>query len=213
MTYSKRFSSKFFTKMLQPARPNSPVRDRATSLSMVFEILDQKKSKDFFIVETGCMRADHGQLALGDDGASTYIFDDFINFYDGEVVSVDINPDNVRHAQKMVSDRTTVYCSDSVEFLWNIPEKRKIDLLYLDSYDFEPDNPIPSQKHHLKELTAVMKNLRKGSIIMVDDNANTPEFEWFTKLAQGGKAGFVKEFMKDVGAELLLDEYQIIWRL
>jgi len=213
MTYSKRFSSKFFAKMLQPAGPTSPVRDRATSLSMVFEILDQKKNKDFFIVETGCMRADHGQLALGDDGASTYIFDDFINFYDGEVVSVDINPDNVRHAQKMVSDRTTVYCSDSVEFLWNIPDKRKIDLLYLDSYDFEPDNPIPSQKHHLKELTAVMKNLRKGSIIMVDDNANTPEFEWFTKIAQGGKAGFVKEFMKDVGAELLLDEYQIIWRL
>ena len=213
MTYSKRFSSKFFAKMLQPAGPNNPVRDRATSLSMVFEILDEKKDKDFFIVETGCMRADHGQLALGDDGASTYIFDDFINFYDGEVVSVDINPDNVRHAQKMVSDRTTVYCSDSVEFLWNIPEKRKIDLLYLDSYDFEPDNPIPSQKHHLKELTAVMKNLRKGSIIMVDDNANTPEFEWFTKIAQGGKAGFVKEFMKDVGAELLLDEYQIIWRL
>ena len=213
MTYSKRFSSKFFAKMLQPAGPTSSVRDRATSLSMVFEILDQKKNKGFFIVETGCMRADHGQLALGDDGASTYIFDDFINFYDGEVVSVDINPDNVKHAQKMVSDRTTVYCSDSVEFLWNIPEKRKIDLLYLDSYDFEPDNPIPSQKHHLKELTAVMKNLRKGSIIMVDDKANTPEVEWFTKIAQGGNAGFVKEFMKDVGAELLLDEYQIIWRL
>ena len=213
MTYSKRFSSKFFAKMLQPAGPTSPVRDRATSLSLVFELLDQKKVKDFFIVETGCMRADHGQLALGDDGASTYIFDDFINYYDGEVASVDINPDNVAHAQKMVSDRTTVYCSDSVEFLWNIPEKRKIDLLYLDSYDFEPDNPIPSQKHHLKELTAVMKNLKKGSIIMVDDNANTPEFEWFTKIAQGGKAGFVKEFMKDIGAELLLDEYQIIWRL
>lgn len=213
MTYSKRFSSKFFAKMLQPAGPTSPVRDRATSLSLVFELLDQKKVKDFFIVETGCMRADHGQLALGDDGASTYIFDDFINYYDGEVASVDINPNNVAHAQKMVSDRTTVYCSDSVEFLWNIPEKRKIDLLYLDSYDFEPDNPIPSQKHHLKELTAVMKNLKKGSIIMVDDNANTPEFEWFTKIAQGGKAGFVKEFMKDIGAELLLDEYQIIWRL
>jgi hypothetical protein len=55
--------------------------------------------------------------------------------------------------------------------------------------------------------------LRKGSIIIVDDNLNTPEFEWFTKIAQGGKAGFVKEFMKDIGAELLLDEYQIIWRL
>ena len=189
--------------MLQPAGPTSPVRDRPTSLSLVFELLDEKKVKDFFIVETGCMRerpwsVEHWVMM----GASTYIFDDFINYYDGEVASVDINPDNVLHAQKMVSERTTVYCSDSVEFLWNIPEKRKIDLLYLDSYDFEPENPIPSQKHHLKELTAVMKNLRKGSIIMVDDNVNTPEFEWFTKIAQGGKAGFVKEFMKDIGAEL-----------
>ena len=98
---------------------------------------------------------DHGQLlhwVMME--LSTYIFDDFINYYDGEVASVDINPDNVAHAQKMVSERTTVYCSDSVEFLWNIPEKRKIDLLYLDSYDFEPENPIPSQKHHLKELTS-----------------------------------------------------------
>ena len=113
----------------------------------------------------------------------------------------------------MVSERTTVYCSDSVEFLWNIPEKRKIDLLYLDSYDFEPENPIPSQKHHLNVLTAVMINLLKVSIMMVDVISNSPEFEWFTKIAQGGKAGFVKEFMKDIGAELLLDEYQIIWRL
>ena len=212
MTYSKRFSSKFFSRLLKPAG-NNPQRDRASSFSIVFEELDKMDKQDYTIVETGCMSADHGDLAFGDDGASTYIFDDFINYYDGEVVSVDITPDNVAHAQKMVSERTTVYCSDSVEFLWNIPEKRKIDLLYLDSYDFEPDNPIPSQKHHLKELTAVMKNLRKGSIIMVDDNANTPEFEWFTKIAQGGKAGFVKEFMKDIGAELLLDEYQIIWRL
>ena len=213
MTYSKRFSSKFFSRLLQPGAPQNPVRDRATSLEIVFELLDQKEDKNFFIVETGCMRADHGQLAFGDDGASTYILDDFINYYDGEVVSVDINPDNVSHAQKMVSERTTVYCSDSVEFLWGIPAKKKIDLLYLDSFDFDPKDPIPSQKHHLKELCACMKNLRKGTIILVDDNANTPEFEWFTKIAQGGKAGFVKDFMKDIGAELLHDGYQIIWKL
>ena len=184
-TYGKRFSSKFYTRLLQPGSPNNPVRDRASSLSIVFELLDEKKNKNFFIVETGCMRADHGQLAFGDDGASTYILDDFINFYDGEVASVDINQDNVNHAQKAVSDKTTVHCSDSVEFLWTIPSKKKIDLLYLDSFDFDPKDPLPSQKHHLKELCASMKNLKKGSIILVDDNANTPEFEWFTKIAQG----------------------------
>jgi len=213
MTYSKRFSSKFFAKMLQPGSVNNPVRNRASSLELVFEILDEKKTKDFLIVETGCMRADHGQIALGDDGASTYIFDDFINYYDGNVVSVDINPNNAKHANELTSDRTEVYCSDSVEFLWNLPEKRKIDLLYLDSFDFEPENPIPSQKHHLKELCAAMTKLRKGSLIVVDDNANTPEFEWFTKIAQGGKAGFVKDFMKSIGVEPLYDGYQIVWQL
>ena len=69
MNYSKRFSSKFFTKLLQPGHPANPIRDRATSFALIFELLDQKSEKDFLIVETGCMRRDHGQLAFGDDGA------------------------------------------------------------------------------------------------------------------------------------------------
>ena len=116
MTYSKRFSSKFFTKLLQPAGTN-PVRDRATSFSLIFELLDEKVEKDFLIVETGCMRRDHGNLAFGDDGASTYIFDDFINFYDGEVHSVDICKENVDYANELTSNKTTVHCQDSVNFL------------------------------------------------------------------------------------------------
>jgi hypothetical protein len=213
MTYSKRFSSKFFAKLLQPEGRN-PQRDRASSLEIVFELLDQKEDKNFLIVETGCMRADHGQLALGDDGASTFIFDDFINYYDGEVLSVDINPSNVEHATRMTSDKTKVTCSDSVKYLWSLPEEKKIDFLYLDSYDFEPDNPVPSQKHHLKELCAVMKNLKKGTIICVDDHLNTPIFDQYrATLAYGGKATFIEDFMNDIGAELLHDGYQILWRL
>jgi hypothetical protein len=213
MTYSKRFSSKFFAKLLQPEGRN-PQRDRASSLSIVFELLDEKEDKNFLIVETGCMRADHGQLALGDDGASTYIFDDFINYYDGEVLSVDINQDNVNHATAMTSDKTKVTCSDSVKYLWSLPEEKKIDFLYLDSFDFEPNDPIPSQEHHLKELCAVMKNLKKGTIVCVDDHLNTPNFDQYrASLARGGKAAFIEHFMDDIGAELLHDGYQILWRL
>ena len=213
MTYSKRFSSKFFAKLLQPEGRN-PQRDRASSLSIVFELLDQKEDKNFLIVETGCMRADHGQLALGDDGASTFIFDDFINYYDGEVLSVDINQDNVNHATAMTSDKTKVTCSDSVKYLWSLPEEKKIDFLYLDSFDFEPNDPIPSQEHHLKELCAVMKNLQKGTIVCVDDHLNTPNFDQYrASLARGGKAAFIEHFMDDIGAELLHDGYQILWRL
>lgn len=217
MTYSERFSKKFFARLLKPEGQN-PIRDRASSLEVVFELLDQKESKNYLIVETGCMRGDHKPVnspyALGDDGASTYIFDDFINYYDGEVLSVDIKQENVDYANNLTSDRTSVYCQDSVAFLWNLPEKDKIDLLYLDSYDFEQDNPVPSQLHHVKELCAVMKNLRKGTIIVVDDHLNVPEFDHLTAtFAKGGKAAFVEDFMKSIDAELLFDGYQIVWRL
>jgi hypothetical protein len=204
MTYSKRFSSKFFAKLLQPA-PGNPVRDRATSFELIFELLDQKEDKNFLIVETGCMRADHGQLAYGDDGASTFIFDDFINFYDGEVYSVDIKPENVAHAQKMVSDKTKVVCSDSVKFLWNFPEDRKIDFLYLDSYDVRKDNPHPSQLHHVKELCAVIDKLGEGSIVCIDDH------DAFFTGGQIGKGTYVKDFMENIGAECIHEGYQIVW--
>tara|TARA_Y100000592_G_scaffold44229_2_gene70161 strand:- start:26772 stop:27413 length:642 start_codon:yes stop_codon:yes gene_type:complete len=213
MTYSKRFSSKFFSKLLQPAG-NNPQRDRASSLEIVFEELDKKKTKDFFIVETGCMRPDHGHLTFGDDGASTYIWDDFVNYYEGDVASVDINQVNVDYANANTSDKTQVYCQDSVEYLWGLSPKRKIDFLYLDSYDFVPTDPVPSQLHHVKELCACMKNLKKGTIIAVDDHLNTPVFDQYrSTLAQGGKARFVEDFMNNIGAELLHDGYQIVWRL
>ncbi len=214
MKYVQRFDKEFQNKLLTPSHHLNPRRDRYSSFRIIFELLEKKKDKNFLIVETGCMRADHGQLAFGDDGASTFIFDDFINFYGGEVLSVDINQNNVNHAKSMVSTKTIVECMDSVEFLWNLPSSRKIDFLYLDSYDFDPENPIPSQLHHVKELCAVMKNLKKGTIIVVDDHLNTPEFASYrSTLAKGGKAGFIENFMTNIKAEVLYDGYQIVWRL
>ena len=100
MTYSKRFSSKFFTKLLQPAGTN-PVRDRATSFSLIFELLDEKVEKDFLIVETGCMRRDHGNLAFGDDGASTYIFDDFLYLDSYDIIRENPHPSQLHHVKEM----------------------------------------------------------------------------------------------------------------
>ena len=48
----------------------------------------------------------------------------------------------------------------------------------------------------------------------MDDHLNTPEFdEYRATLAQGGKAGFVENYMNNIGAECLHDGYQIVWRL
>lgn len=44
MTYSKRFSSKFFARLLKPEGQN-PIRDRATSFEIIFNLLDERKIK------------------------------------------------------------------------------------------------------------------------------------------------------------------------
>jgi len=204
MTYSERFSSKFYTRLLKPAG-NNPVRDRATSFEIIFELLDQKEDKNYLIVETGCMRRDHGNLAFGDDGASTYIFDDFINFYDGEVHSVDICQDNVNYANQLTSDKTMVHCQDSVDFLWNLP-KKQIDFLYLDSFDIIKENPHPSQLHHVKEMCAAIDKLGKGSIVCIDDHN-----AFFTNDGKIAKGTYVKDFMDDIGMKPIHVGYQIVW--
>ncbi len=204
--FSEVFKNEFYQRMISPAG-NNPVRNRADSFLKIFQLLEQKKNKNFYIVETGTTRADHGHLAFGDDGASTYIFDQFVNHYDGKVYSVDINQSNVDYCSTLVSEKTEVVCSDSVKFLWSLPKSKKIDFLYLDSYDIERDNPHPSQLHHVKELCAAIDKLKSGSIVAVDDH------DAFFTGCKIGKGNYVKDFMDDIGATLIYEGYQIVWVL
>lgn len=207
MCFLDYYKKEIYSKLLTPGHNLNPVRNRADSFLTVFKTLTELNKKDYLIVETGCMRADHGILAFGDDGASTFIFDKFVEYLDGSVYSVDISQANIDHAKKFVSNKTNLICNDSVSFLWNFPKNKKIDFLYLDSYDVEKNNPEPSQLHHLKELCAAMKNLKSGSIVVVDDyNA------FFTK-EKIGKGTYVKNFMENINAKLLFEDYQIGWIL
>lgn len=206
MSFSEIFNNEFYQRMISPAG-NNPVRNRADSFLKIFQLLEEKENKDFYIVETGTTRSDHGHLAFGDDGASTYIFDQFVNHYGGKVYSVDINQSNVNYCSTLVSEKTEVICSDSVKFLWSLPKDKKIDFLYLDSYDIEKDNPHPSQLHHVKELCAAIDKLKKGSIVAVDDH------DAFFTGGKIGKGNYVKDFMDDIGATLVYEGYQIVWVL
>lgn len=203
--FTEIFKKEFYHKMLKPNGSN-PVRNRADSLLKVFEILESKGKDYFTIIETGCMRADHGNLCFGDDGCSTYLFDKFINFYDGEVFSVDISPENCRHASSLVSTKTKIINNDSVDFLWTFQNNSDIDLLYLDSFDVSRDDPHPSQLHHIKELCAVIGKLKKGCIIVIDDHN-----AFFDN--SSGKSQYVKNFMENIKAELIFEDYQIGWIL
>lgn len=197
-----KFNNYYAPRLISPAGSN-PVRDRASTLRIVFEELNDKK--DVVFVETGTTRGDHGHLAFGDDGCATVIFDDYVSMNGGLVYTVDIEMKNCEHCKTIVSDNVKIYNDDSVHFLWNY-NGPAIDVLYLDSFDFPRDNQHPSKLHHVKELTAATKHLKDGSIILIDDH------DAFLDGSGNGKGSYVKDFMENIGAEKLFEGYQIGWR-
>lgn len=169
---------------------------RNSTFRKMFEHLLSQKEYNFTIVETGTVRM---QSNFNGDGCSTVIFDNFVQVYGGTVYTVDINPDACALARKLTSNNTIVSINDSVSFLARFQEPEKIDLLYLDSFDFDSNNPHPSAFHHIKELTTVWAKLKVGCLIVVDDN-----FE-----DGSGKGTYINDFMRNVGARLAFDEYQL----
>jgi hypothetical protein len=190
-------------RLLVPANRLNPIRNRFPTFEYVLSVLSKIDSP--LIVETGCARKDHGLLAWGDDGCSSFLFDIFIRPNKGRLVSVDINEENVNHTNSHTSERVQVFCSDSVKFLSEFQNAEEIDLLYLDSYDFDSENPGPSQNHHLNEIVAIYNRLKSGCMILVDDAGIE------SKAGELGKAGKVFEFMRRQGVAPLMLNYQILW--
>jgi hypothetical protein len=173
---------------------------RAETLRKIFEELEKKNKEFYLIVETGCVRTTNG---YGGDGMSTVLFDEFVNFHDGMVVSVDINRKNCELAQSMTSNKTIVHCSDSIDFLNHYTLSNEIDLLYLDSLDIDFSNPYKSAQHHMNEFNAIKARLEKGTIIVVDDY----------KSDESGKGMYIAKYMRDTGYKRFIDDYQIGWVL
>jgi hypothetical protein len=196
MKFSTIFKQQYYQKMLTPGHPLNPVRNRADNFLYVFEYLENIPNP--VILETGVMRPDHGDMAFGDDGCSTFLFDQFINIHGGTFTSVDINETNCNHARSKISNKSTVVCSDSVTFLWDY--KQPIDMVYLDSFDLDTKNPQPSQIHHLKELCSIMKNLQPHTLIVIDDHMVKDNM---------GKGYLIKEFMQQINKFPLFENYQL----
>ncbi|NDA63551.1 MAG: class I SAM-dependent methyltransferase [Chitinophagia bacterium] len=170
-----------------------------------FELMLQKisaKSRPL-IIETGCVR----RLENFGDGMSTVIFDKYIDQNDGECYSIDINPNNIELA-KSITKKVNLICSDSISYLFEKnkelrQQNRYVDLLYLDSFDFDAYNPHPSAMHHIMELLCIWPSCQSGTIIAVDDN-----FE-----GGNGKGKYIKQFMTSIGVPPIYDGYQIVWEL
>jgi hypothetical protein len=119
--------------------------------------------------------------------------------------------ENIEFAKQHTSSNTVFFCDDSVNGLWKLNKKleeqnRYIDLLYLDSFDFDHENYHDSSFHHMKELTSIISRLSDKSMISVDDN-------FYSNDIRMGKGMYVEQFMKNINCSLIYDGYQLIWKM
>jgi len=195
---------------------------REKTFRKIFEYLD-KIPGPINIIETGCVRETNN---WGGDGQSTILFDNYISQRDNESIcyTVDNNPRSVNACKSLVSSRVSVNLSDSVSFLSNlskkfIEESKKVNFLYLDSYDLDMNYWYPSAAHHLKELLAIIKVLKQDTLVVVDDcplNVNyiagvDNHAIFISEPAVGGKGRLIAEYAIACNAKLEFSDYQAGW--
>ena len=150
------------------------------------------------IIETGVQRTAHGWVG---DGCSTRVLAHFVEQFGGRLWGVDNDIDSINAARTAIRDKpATLVHSDSVEFLEGFTER--IDLLYLDSYDYDSHKPGPSQEHHLREAQAAIKHLAPDAVVLIDD----------CDLPGGGKGGLVIPYLESHGFHFLSEAYQVLMR-
>lgn len=157
------------------------------------------------IIETGCLRVPNNWEG---DGQSSFLFDWYARENRGTVITIDINPDSIDSVRRACSGVTSVILNDSVAALDMLSTRiaGPASLLYLDSFDLDLTNPMPSAIHHAKELMAASRLIGPGTIVCVDD-FNVPPLD------EGGKGLIVDQFMHAIRANVLHSGYQKIWQI
>ena len=139
--------------------------------SFEFALGEAKKRNHKTLVETGVAR---GKIKFffftkinWKDGMSTMIFSDYAKYMDARLYTCDIESKNINNAKKFCKKNNqfiTFIVDDSLNFLDNF--KDPIDFLYLDSLDGQF---VGASEHQLKEIKLAIKNLKKDSLVLLDD--------------------------------------------
>lgn len=139
---------------------------------------------------------------------SSQLFDSYVEQFGGTFATVDIRLGPLVALRKALSSRSSLTVMDSVAFLdrWvRRNPSRTVDLVYLDSWDLDVDDPWPSAVHGLKELTAVLPALRSGSLLLVDDSP--ANLDLFSEEQRHGAASFLERHGRLPGKGMLIDLY------
>lgn len=138
------------------------------------------------ILEVGMMRSDEQAES---DGHSTKVFADFIrkNPLGGNLISIDVYGPAITYCttaltkSELMSDQISLVCANANEFISNKEirainkiELSKIDLLYMDGWDYSGsvESKKASEDETLKFILSAEKLLSDTSLILFDDVYN-----------------------------------------
>ena len=166
-------------------------KERGQSFSQAADCAREREVK--CIIETGTYRG------AACDGESTAFLSQFAEELGSDFYSVDKSEAHVTLAKQHLDSlglKGSCALSDSVVFLSLFMSP--IGMLYLDSYDYDENNPLPAQVHQVAELGAAWGKLTPHCVVLLDD----------CNLPGGGKGHLSTILLLEHGFELKYDSYQ-----
>ena len=126
-----------------------------------------------------------------------------------KLTTLDLISSHIRRCKHMTQnfDNITYVISPSEGHLRRLEEKQ--DLIYMDTGDMTPIEPVAQL--HLREAKLIVERdlLNEGGLILIDDVRNpTPKKHGET--SHFGKAKYSIPYFLENGFELVMDEYQVI---
>ena len=147
-----------------------PITGRNKSFIKVLDILENTYSSPITIVETGCIRNTTDESKFG-DGWSTLNWEYYCKKTNSVTYVVDIDENHLFKAKQIVPESAYIHYTkqDSIEYLQSFD--KKIDLLFLDSYDYcgPEENIIKCHNHSLNEILAAWDKLNPKCYVLIDD--------------------------------------------
>jgi len=147
-----------------------PITGRNGSFLEVLSILEKEYQEPIVIVETGCIRNTSEESKFG-DGWSTLNWEYYAKNTNSRVFVVDIDNNHLEKSKQVVppSEWVEYTKSDSIEYLEKFD--KKIDLLFLDSYDYcgDEENIRKCHNHSLNEVKAAWDKLNDKCFVLIDD--------------------------------------------
>ena len=171
--------------------------DRLGKRHEAFAAIAELLPEGCHIIETGTVRQIDNWEG---DGQSTIVWDTLATNLGGTVTTIDIDPIGAELVAELELQATTAIVGNSLDVIPTLTGHA--DLLYLDSFDVDFENPLPAAAHHLSELMAALNPLAPGSLVAVDDNQDDQ-----------GKGSEVAWFLAEHGAVEIVRGYVRVWRI